>query len=42
MTLGYAVAACEAHHPVLDCRHQVEVDPAEVADRYGVETTVPE
>src|SRR5215469_3445582 len=24
-----------------DCRHQVEPDPAEMAERYGAETTVP-
>jgi hypothetical protein len=26
----------------LDCRHQVEPDPAEMAERYGAETTVPD
>jgi Zn finger protein HypA/HybF involved in hydrogenase expression len=43
MTLGNAAAAhvrlivwCKA------CRHQVEPDPAEMAQRYGAETTVPE
>jgi hypothetical protein len=42
MTLGNAAAArvrlivwCR------DCRHQVEPDPAEMAARYGAETTVP-
>jgi hypothetical protein len=25
-----------------DCRHQIEPDPAEMAQRYGVETTVPD
>ena|SRR5215469_13916870 len=25
-----------------DCRHQVEHDPAEMAERYGAETTVPD
>ena len=25
-----------------DCRHQVEPDPAEMAERYGAETTVPD
>jgi Zn finger protein HypA/HybF involved in hydrogenase expression len=41
MTLGNAAAAkvtlivwCK------DCRHQVEPDPAEMAARYGAETTV--
>ena len=43
MTLGNAAAArvrlivwCK------DCRHQVEPDPAEQAERYGAETTVPD
>jgi hypothetical protein len=36
MTLGSAAAA----H--LDCRHQVEPDQAEMAERYGAETTVPD
>jgi hypothetical protein len=43
MTLGNAAAArvrlivwCK------DCRHQVEPDPAEMAERYGAETTVPD
>jgi Zn finger protein HypA/HybF involved in hydrogenase expression len=43
MTLGGAAAAqlrfivwCK------DCRHQVEPDPAEMAQRYGAEMTVPE
>jgi hypothetical protein len=42
-TLGSTAAAhlrlivwCE------DCRHQVEPDPAEMAERYGAETTVPD
>jgi hypothetical protein len=42
MTLGNAAAAkvtlivwCK------DCRHQVEPDPAEMAARYGAETSVP-
>jgi hypothetical protein len=41
MTLGNAAAArvrlivwCK------DCRHQIEPDPAEMAQRYGAETTV--
>jgi hypothetical protein len=43
MTLGNAAAArvrlivwCR------DCRHQVEPDPAEMAQRYGPETTAPD
>ena len=43
MTLGNAAAArvrlivwCK------DCRHQVEPDPAEMAQRYGAETAVPD
>jgi Zn finger protein HypA/HybF involved in hydrogenase expression len=43
MTLGNAAAArvrlivwCK------DCRHQIEPDPAEMAQRYGAETTVPD
>jgi hypothetical protein len=43
MTLGNAAAArvrlivwCK------DCRHQVEPDPAEMAQRYGAETTAPD
>jgi hypothetical protein len=43
MTLGNAAAAyvrlivwCR------NCRHQVEPDAAEMAERYGAETTVPE
>jgi hypothetical protein len=43
MTLGTAAAArvrlivwCKA------CGHRVEPDPAEIAQRYGAETTVPE
>ncbi len=43
MTLGNAAAA---HVRLivwcLDCRHQVEPDAAEMAERYGAETTVPE
>ena len=43
MTLGNAVAA---HVRLivwcLDCRHQVEPDPAERAERYGAEMTVPD
>jgi Zn finger protein HypA/HybF involved in hydrogenase expression len=43
MTLGNAAAArvrlivwCK------DCRHQVEPDPADMAQRYGAETPVPD
>jgi hypothetical protein len=43
MTLGNAAAArvrlivwCK------DCRHQIEPDPAEMAQLYGAETTVPD
>ena len=43
MTLGNAAAArvrlivwCK------DCRHQIEPGPAEMAQRYGAETTVPD
>jgi hypothetical protein len=43
MTLGAATAArvrlivwCR------DCRHQVEPDPAEMAERYGAELSVPD
>jgi hypothetical protein len=43
MTLGNAAAA---HVRLivwcLDCRHQVEPDPAEMAQRYGAEMTVPD
>jgi len=43
MTLGNAAAA---HVRLivwcLDCRHQVEPDPAEMAERYGAEMTVPD
>ena len=43
MTLGNTVAA---HVRLivwcLDCRHQVEPDPAEMAARYGAEMTVPD
>jgi hypothetical protein len=43
MTLGNAAAA---HVRLivwcLDCHHQVEPDPAEMAERYGVEMAVPD
>jgi Zn finger protein HypA/HybF involved in hydrogenase expression len=43
MRLGNAAAA---HVRLIvwcrDCRHQVEPDPAEQAQRYGAETTVPD
>jgi hypothetical protein len=41
MTLGNAAAAYV--RPIVwcrDCRHQVEPDPAEMARRYGPQTTV--
>ncbi len=42
MTLGNAAAAgVDPNVWRLDCRHQVEPDPAELAERYGAETTVP-
>jgi hypothetical protein len=42
-TLG-STAAAQARLIVWcrDCRHQVEPDPAEMAERYGAETTVPD
>jgi hypothetical protein len=41
MTLGNAAAAkVRLIVWCLDCRHQVEPDPAEMAERYGAETTV--
>jgi hypothetical protein len=39
MTLGNAAAARVWFKA---CQHQVEPDPAEMADRYGAETTVPD
>ena len=43
MTLGNAAAA---HVRLIvwcrNCRHRVEADPAEMAERYGAETTVPD
>jgi Zn finger protein HypA/HybF involved in hydrogenase expression len=43
MTLGNA-AASRVRLIVWcwDCRHQVEPDPVEMAERYGFETTVPD
>jgi len=43
MTLGNAAAA-HARLIVwcLDCKHQVEPDPTEMAERYGAETSVPD
>jgi hypothetical protein len=43
MTLGNAAAA-QVRLIVwcLDCRHQVEPDPVELAERYGAEMAVPE
>jgi hypothetical protein len=43
MTLGNAAAAkVRLIVWCLDCRHQVEPDPAEMAKRYGVGMTVPD
>jgi hypothetical protein len=43
MTLGNAAAArVRLIVSCLDCRHQVEPDPAEMAERYGAEMTVPD
>ena len=43
MTLGNAAAArLRLIVWCLDCRHQVEPDPAEMAERYGARTTVPD
>jgi hypothetical protein len=43
MTLGNAAAArVRLIVWCLDCHHQVEPDPAEMAERYGAETTIPE
>jgi hypothetical protein len=43
MTLGNAaVAQVRLIVWCLDCRHQVEPGPAEMAERYGAETTVPD
>ena len=42
-TPGSSVAACVCLIVwCRDCRHQVEPDPAEQAQRYGAEMTVPE
>jgi hypothetical protein len=43
MTLGNAAAA-QVRLIVwcVDCRHQVEPDPAEMAERYGAEMSVPD
>jgi Zn finger protein HypA/HybF involved in hydrogenase expression len=43
MTLGNAAAA-RVRFIVwcLDCRHQIEPEPAEMAERYGAGTTVPD
>jgi hypothetical protein len=41
MTLGNAAAAkVRLIVWCLDCRHQIEPDPAEMAERYGAKTTV--
>jgi hypothetical protein len=43
MTLGNAVAAgVRLIVWCLGCRHQVEPDPAEMAERYGADMLVPE
>ena len=43
MALGNAAAArVRLIVWCLDCRHQVEPDPAEMAERYGPEMTVPD
>lgn len=43
MTLGNAAAASVRLIVwCLDCRHQVEPDPAEMGERYGAEMTVPD
>jgi hypothetical protein len=43
MTLGNAAAACVRLIVwCRDCHHQVEPDPAEMAERHGAETPVPE
>jgi hypothetical protein len=43
MTLGNAAAASVRLIVwCLDCRHQVEPDPAEMAERYGAEMSVPD
>jgi hypothetical protein len=36
MTLGNAAAQVRLIVWCLDCRHQVEPDPAEMAERYGL------
>ena len=43
MTLGNAAAArVRLIVWCLDCQHQVEPDPVEMAERYGAEMTVPD
>jgi hypothetical protein len=43
MTLGNAAAArVRLLVWCLDCWHRVDLDPAEMAERYGAEMTVPE
>jgi hypothetical protein len=43
LTLGNAAAArVRLIVWCLDCHHQVEPDPAEMAERYGAEMTVPD
>jgi hypothetical protein len=42
MTLGNAAARVRLIVWCLDCRHQVEPDPAEMAERHGAEMTIPD
>jgi Zn finger protein HypA/HybF involved in hydrogenase expression len=42
MTLGNAAAHVRLIVWCRDCYHQVEPDPAEMARRYGPETTIPD
>ena len=42
MTLGNAAARVRLIVWCKDCSHQVEPDPAEMAQRYGAATTVPD
>jgi hypothetical protein len=41
-TLGSTAAAHLTLIVWCQCRHQVEPDPAEMTERYGTETTVPD
>jgi hypothetical protein len=42
MTLGNAAASVRLIVWCKGCQHQIEPDPAEMAERYGAETTVPD